>query len=69
MILLREPNRDAPCCPCFDEHAINAEVYVPVREMFVLFEGLLNAAQTRRMLLLREIRNARLAAGPAGLRR
>lgn len=53
----------------FDEHAINAEVYVQVREMFVLFEGLLNAAQTRRMLLLREIRNARLAAGPAGLRR
>ncbi|WP_409190037.1 hypothetical protein [Bradyrhizobium sp. RDM4] len=53
----------------FDQHAINTEVYVQAREMFVLFEGLLNAAQTKRMLLLREIRNARLAPGPAGLRR
>lgn len=53
----------------FDQLAISTEVYVQVREMFVLFEDLLNAAQTKRMLLLREIRNVRLAAGPAGLRR
>jgi len=37
--------------------------------MFVLFEGLLNAAQTKRVLLLREIRNQRLAGGPIRPRR
>lgn len=47
----------------FDQQAINSEVYVQAREMFVLFEGLLNAAQTKRMLLLREIRNQRLGDG------
>ncbi|GLR91086.1 hypothetical protein GCM10007857_78020 [Bradyrhizobium iriomotense] len=46
----------------FDQHAITTEVYVQAREVFLLFEGLLNAAQTKRMLLLREIRNQRLAA-------
>ncbi|WP_439369401.1 hypothetical protein [Bradyrhizobium sp. DASA03120] len=44
----------------FDANAINTEVYVQAREILVLFEGLLNAAQTKRMLLLREIRNQRL---------
>ena len=53
----------------FDQHAISTEVYVQAREMFVLFEGLLNAAQTKRVLLLREIRNPRLTAGPISLRR
>jgi len=53
----------------FDQHAITTEVYVQAHEMFVLFEGLLNAAQTKRMLLLREIRNVHLTAGPMGLRR
>lgn len=48
----------------FDQHAITTEVYVQAREIFVLFESLLNAAQTKRMLLLREIRNQRLAGGP-----
>jgi hypothetical protein len=43
----------------FDQHAINTEVYVQAREIFVLFEGLLNAAQTKRLLLLREIKNHR----------
>jgi hypothetical protein len=47
----------------FDQHAITTEVYVQAREIFVLFEGLLNAAQTKRILLLREIRNQRLADG------
>jgi hypothetical protein len=53
----------------FDQQAISTEVYVQAREMFVLFEGLLNAAQTKRVLLLREIRNPRLTAGPISLRR
>lgn len=53
----------------FDQHAIRTEFYVQAREMVVLFEGLLNAAQTKRMLLLREIRNQRLARGPIHLRR
>ncbi|GAA0003920.1 hypothetical protein [Bradyrhizobium diazoefficiens] len=42
------------------ENAINTEVYVQAREILVLFEGLLSAAHTKRMLLLREIRNQRL---------
>jgi hypothetical protein len=53
----------------FDQHAINTEVYVQAREIFVLFESLLNAAQTKRMLLLREIRNQRFVAGPMRQRR
>ena len=36
----------------FDQHAISTEVYVQAREMLLLFEGLLNAAQTKRVLLL-----------------
>ncbi|MGY3502881.1 hypothetical protein [Bradyrhizobium sp. USDA 4471] len=47
----------------FDQHAITTEVYVQARETFALFEGLLNAAQTKRILLLREIRNPRPAGG------
>ena len=39
------------------------------REIFVLFESLLNATQTKRMLLLREIRNQRFAALPLRQRR
>jgi hypothetical protein len=53
----------------FDQHAINTEVYVQAREIFVLFEGLLSAAQTKRMLLLREIRNQRFLGGPMCQRR
>jgi hypothetical protein len=53
----------------FDQQAISTEVYVQAREMFVLFEGLLNAAQTKRVLLLREIRNPRITAVPISLRR
>ena len=43
----------------FDAHAINVEVYVQAREILLLFESLLNSAQTKRMLLLREIKNER----------
>ncbi|MCP3459189.1 hypothetical protein [Bradyrhizobium sp. CCGUVB23] len=46
----------------FDAHAITTEVYVQAREILVLFESLLNGAQTKRMLLLREINNHRFAA-------
>ncbi|MCP3459172.1 hypothetical protein [Bradyrhizobium sp. CCGUVB23] len=53
----------------FDQHAINTEVHVQAREIFVLFEGLLNAAQTKRMLLLREFRNQCLAGVPMRQRR
>jgi hypothetical protein len=53
----------------FDQHAITTEVYVQARETLGLFEGLLNAAQTKRMLLLREIRNQRLMGGPLRQRR
>jgi len=48
----------------FDQHAVTTEVYMQVREALVLFEGLLNAAQTKRMLLLREIRNQRVLSAP-----
>ncbi|EIG56967.1 MULTISPECIES: hypothetical protein [unclassified Bradyrhizobium] len=53
----------------FDQHVITTEVYVQAREIFVMFEGLLNAAQTKRILLLREIRNQRLADGAMRQRR
>lgn len=53
----------------FDQHAITTEVYVQAREIFVLFEGLLNAPQTEGILLLREIRNHRLADGAMRQRR
>ena len=53
----------------FDQHAITTEVYVQAREILVLFEGLLNAAQTKRMLVLREIRNQRFLGGPMRHRR
>lgn len=48
----------------FDQEAITTEVYVQAREALVLFEGLLNAAQSKRMLLLREIRNQHFLGGP-----
>jgi hypothetical protein len=48
----------------FDQHAINVEVHAQARELFVLFEGLLSAAQSKRILLLREIRNQRYLGAP-----
>jgi hypothetical protein len=41
-----------------DVVAINAEVFLKTRDAFALFDGLLHAAQSRRIILLREI-NAR----------
>lgn len=43
----------------FDQHAISMEVYVQARELLTLFDGLLNGAQVRRLLLLKEIDNFR----------
>ncbi|MCP1834172.1 hypothetical protein J2R76_002509 [Bradyrhizobium sp. USDA 4532] len=46
----------------FDQHCLNTDVYVQARELFVLFEGLLNTAQARRLLLIREIKKHRFLA-------
>jgi hypothetical protein len=43
----------------FDQKSINAEVFVQARETFFMFESLLNSAQQRRILLLREINGRR----------
>ena len=43
----------------FDQHALNMEVYVQARGSLALFETLLNGAQLRRLLLLKEIGNMR----------
>lgn len=43
----------------FDQHAISMEAYVQAREILSLFESLLNGAQLRRLLLLKELYNIR----------
>ncbi|MCP3391775.1 hypothetical protein NLM27_23570 [Bradyrhizobium sp. CCGB12] len=43
----------------FDQHAISMEVYVQAREILILFESLLNGAQLRRLMLLKEVQNLR----------
>ncbi|WP_247325238.1 hypothetical protein [Bradyrhizobium sp. 141] len=43
----------------FDQHAISMEVYVQAREILALFESLLNGAQLRRLLLLKEVNSLR----------
>ncbi|WP_247367163.1 hypothetical protein [Bradyrhizobium sp. 18] len=43
----------------FDQHSISMEVYVQARDVLSLFESLLNGAQLRRLMLLREINNNR----------
>jgi hypothetical protein len=39
----------------FDQHVINMEVYVQAREVFSLFESLLNGAQLRHVMLVKEL--------------
>lgn len=56
----RDRDRGATRGYGFDQDAVTTEVYVQAREVLVLFVGLLNAAQTKRALLLREIRHQRL---------
>ncbi|WP_257175630.1 MULTISPECIES: hypothetical protein [Bradyrhizobium] len=50
----------------FDQHAINMEAYVQAREILVLFESLLNGAQLRRLMLLKEIKNLRRPSASPG---
>lgn len=40
-----------------DHHALSMEVYVHAREIFTLFKGLLNAAQLKRAVILKQISN------------
>jgi hypothetical protein len=39
----------------FDQHTLNMEAYVQARELLMLFESLLNGAQLRRLLLVKEL--------------
>lgn len=48
----------------FDQHAISMEVYVQAREIFTLFGTLVNAAQLRRLFLLKEINSRRRMLDP-----
>ncbi|MGT2504146.1 hypothetical protein ACVOMS_31665 [Bradyrhizobium guangxiense] len=48
----------------YDHHAISMEVYVQAREILALFESLLNGAQLRRLMLLKEMNNHRRSKGP-----
>ncbi|MCA1436180.1 hypothetical protein I6F33_24785 [Bradyrhizobium sp. BRP20] len=43
----------------FDQHAISMEVYVQAHEILTLFESLLNGAQLRRLLLIKEFNASR----------
>ncbi|MCP2218503.1 MULTISPECIES: hypothetical protein [Bradyrhizobium] len=50
----------------FDQQALNLEVFIQARDIFLMFEGLLMAAQKRRAHLLREIKICRQRArGPS----
>ncbi|WP_375159488.1 hypothetical protein [Bradyrhizobium sp. RDT46] len=43
----------------FDQHAISMEVYVQARELFSMFEALLNGVQLRRLMLVKEMNQLR----------
>ena len=45
----------------FDQYTLNWEVFVQARDIFLMFEGLLIAAQKRRTYLLKEIESRRNA--------
>jgi hypothetical protein len=49
----------------FDVVAINAEVFIQARDAFAMFDNLMHAAQSRRIILLREINARRDLAEPA----
>ncbi|MEH2499495.1 hypothetical protein V1294_005974 [Bradyrhizobium sp. AZCC 1678] len=48
----------------YDSNAINTQVYLQARDVFLVFEALLNSAQSRRLSLLREIKRSVLRAWP-----
>ncbi|QIP01723.1 hypothetical protein [Bradyrhizobium symbiodeficiens] len=52
----------------FDQHAISMEVYVQAHEILTLFESLLNGAQLRRLLLIKEFDASRNPARPHPIR-
>jgi hypothetical protein len=43
----------------FNDSAVNAEIFCQARGVFGMFDGLMHAAQNRRMVLLREITSRR----------
>jgi hypothetical protein len=47
----------------FDQHTISMEVYLQATEVISVFESLLNGAQLRRLLLLKELNNFRRTSG------
>jgi len=44
-----------------DEGSIDAEVLIQSRELFIMFDNLMQSAQSRRILLLREINRRRIS--------
>jgi hypothetical protein len=48
-----------------DAASINIEVFVQARDLFVLFDSLMHSAQSRRIVLLREIAARRTASRQA----
>ena len=44
-----------------DEASVNAEVLIQSRELLIMFDSLMQSAQTRRILLLREINRRRIS--------
>jgi hypothetical protein len=44
-----------------DQGSVNAEVLIQSRELFIMFDSLMQSAQTRRILLLREINRRRIS--------
>lgn len=52
----------------FDQHTVSMEVYVQAREVFSIFEALLNGAQLRRLLLLKELNHFRRSLGTESFR-
>jgi hypothetical protein len=44
-----------------DDGSLNAELLIQTRELFILFDNLIQSAQTRRVLLLREINRRRIS--------
>ena len=44
-----------------DEGSVNAEVLIQSRELFIMFDSLMQSAQARRIMLLREINRRRIS--------
>jgi hypothetical protein len=44
-----------------DDESVNAEVLIQSRELFIIFDSLMQTAQSRRIMLLREINRRRIS--------